>query len=130
MRRLIRLAFVILTVVLTTGMSVCTKKVETNTPGPGGLPQGIVEENAPHAESESKYPVYPGATERATNVYETPDSIQDVRAHYVELLDMEPEFRDAERVAMTFETDDYILVLLPLPSESGGGTEISFTDKN
>ncbi len=107
----------------------CPGAIEKNEPGPGGLPKGIVEEGTP-PETEEDFPIYPGAVKRASGVYDSRDPIFTVREYYVELLGMEPVILDERGEALTFKTDQYTLVLLPMSSASGGGTEISFQSKD
>ncbi|MFH1676167.1 MAG: hypothetical protein ABIC40_04000, partial [bacterium] len=107
----------------------CVKNIEQNEKGPGGLPKVKVEENRPPA-TNTDYPVYPGATLRATNVYETRDSIDQVKSYYKDLLNMEPEIPDEPKEmegteVFTFITPEYELVILALLSAEGG-TEIHF----
>lgn len=103
----------------------CVKTVERTRSGPGGLPTGVVHEGETPA-GDHDLPVYPGATRRATNVYQTPDGIEKVKAYYVDLLGVEPEVRDSAGDALTFSMPNFKLVLLRMPSSGGGGTEISF----
>jgi hypothetical protein len=107
----------------------CRRSIQRNDPGPGGLPRGIVEEGRPTLSGE-EYPVYSGAIERSRGVYETTDSIAEVRSYYAELLGMEPERTGQHGDVLRFETAEFTLVLLPLTPSAGGGTEIRFTPKN
>lgn len=108
-------------------LTACPKQIETNEPGPGGLPRGIVSSDEGVAPIDEDWPVYEGAQRRLRGVYETPDPIEDVKAWYSELLGMEPEILDPSGQALTFETDEYILVLMPIMGAAG--TEIRFTSK-
>jgi len=121
---------VLLIVCMSAGCLVsCRRTIPRNDPGPGGLPRGIVEEGRPTLADE-EYPVYKGAIERSRGVYETRDLIAEVRSYYVELMGIEPERTGERGEVLRFETDEFTLILLPLPPSAGGGTEIRFTPKN
>jgi len=122
--RLIFLMIAILSVAL---LPACPKRIETNEPGPGGLPRGIVSSDTGIASGDVDWPVYEGAQRRLQGVYETPDPIEDVKTWYSELLEMEPAILDPAGQALTFETEEYILVLMPM--DGATGTEIRFTSK-
>jgi hypothetical protein len=110
--------------VLFTGAG-CKKGAEKNVPGPGGLPSGIVRsENAPASETE--FPVFPGATQRATGVYETSASMDEVVAFYKQQFGVDPEITGAQGETRTFRRPQYTLVIL---SSVTGGTEINFAVK-
>lgn len=108
-------------------LSGCKTTVETNEPGPGGLPKGIVEEGSPSL-NDHDFPVYPDSVQRATGVYETEDSIESVNQYYTELLGFSPvNLDESSDEALTFETGEYILVIFPLSIGDITGTEIRFT---
>jgi hypothetical protein len=83
--------------------------------------------NTTETEGDSKYPVYPGATRRSGATYETSDSLEQVKTYYTELLGVEPAARDEGGNAFTYTTAEFLLVIVRLPYESGGGTEINFS---
>ncbi len=126
MHRNSRLLLVILLVSLSMLLVACPKTVEKNEAGPGGLPKGVVDEGtAP--DSENDWPTYPDSTERAPGVFETTASMDTVMNYYAELLGVHPEVRDPRGETYTFETDFYILALVPRQVNGAAGTEISFT---
>ncbi|MCX6645453.1 MAG: hypothetical protein NTY09_03720 [bacterium] len=125
MCRYSRLPVIIACLIVLAVVSGCkTTSVRRNTSGPGGLPRGIVEEGAPPP-PESDYPVYPGSVLKTVGVYETTDSISTVGNYFNELLGITPLSNDPNQETLTFETDEFTLLCLPLPDE--GGTEIRFT---
>jgi hypothetical protein len=95
---------IVLTGLITVLLTACPKRIETSEPGRGGLPRGIVETEQPPSEA----------------------LIADVRDYYIDLLGIQPEIRDENREVFTFVTDDYTLVLIPMPGTPSGGTEIDF----
>lgn len=108
-------------------LSGCKTTVETNEPGPGGLPKGMVDEDSP-ALDDQDFPVYPDSIQRATGVYETGDSFESVIQYYTELLGFSPvKLGEISGEILTFETGEYILLILPLPIGDTIGTEIRFT---
>ena len=118
----IRYASLIVACCLVVVCFACSKKVQTTPKGPGGLPTGIVQSNAPPLEEKQNYPIYEGAKQRAVGVYETTDPITKVKEYYINLLGIQPVSKDLEKRTFTFETAEFTLVLLPLD----GGTEIRF----
>ncbi|MCK4719785.1 hypothetical protein KAU08_03955 [bacterium] len=105
----------------------CKTTVETNEPGPAGLPKGIVDEGSPSLDDQD-FPVYPDSVQRATGVYETGDSFESVIQYYTELLGFSPvEVGGISGEILTFETGEYILMILPLSIGDTIGTEIRFT---
>ena len=121
-----RIALAVLVGLLLFGLSACPKKPVQNVPGPGGLPRGIVEEgNAPDMDPDD-LPLYPGATKRAAGAYETTASLEQVITWYRDKLGVEPEIRGEHGETRAFVMDAYEVVLVPVPEEAGGGTEINF----
>jgi len=107
-------------------LTACPKPVEQSQPGPGGLPTGIIEGSS-SPPTDVEYPAYPGSVELSNNKFETSDFIDEVRDYYADLLGIEPETMDELAEVYTFTTEDYELVLIPIPYESGGGVEINFS---
>jgi len=104
----------------------CPKEVEQNELGPGGLPKGIVT-SEPAPLEDSDFPVFPGAEKRANNVYQTDADLSEVVEWYATNLQLHPETRGEEGDIRAFITEAYEVALVPIPPESGGGTEIYFT---
>jgi len=120
-----RFALAVLAGLFLFSLSACPKRVTPNDPGPGGLPKGIVEEGIPPDE-DPDLPLFPGATKRAAGVYQTTASIEQVITWYADKLGIEPEVRGEHGETRAFVMVAYELVLVPVPAEAGGGTELYF----
>jgi hypothetical protein len=127
MSRVARLPIIMLAILSVALLVACPKRIETNEPGPGGLPRGIVSNDSNVTADQEDWPIYEGAHRRLKGVYETSDPIGDVKAWYSELLGVQPVILDPSGQALTYETDEYILVLMPMMGQTG--TEIRFTSK-
>jgi hypothetical protein len=105
----------------------CPKPVEQSQPGPGGLPTGIIEGSSTPPGAETDYPVYPGAVNLSLGKYESRDTITEVKEYYIDLLGIEPTSREEFGDVYTFTTDEFTLILIPIPRTAGGGVEINFS---
>jgi hypothetical protein len=125
MRSIPHIPVIIACLIIFTVISGCKNTgIRKNTTGPGGLPRGLVEQGTPQM-PETDYPVYPGSVLKTVGVYETTDPISTVQSYYSELLNIEPAPTNPSQGMLTFQTDQFTLVCLSMPNESG--TEIRFT---
>jgi hypothetical protein len=122
-RKILVLLFCLLVVLIAVS---CAKPLEKSKLGRGGLPTEAVKETeaAPSAD-ESKLPLYPGATRKATGSYVTSDSMETVVDYYAKLLNMEPEVKGERLQTRAFTTPEYQLMIVPIET-SPPGTEIHF----
>ena len=130
MRMSTRLFLPLLTCALVLSAIGCPKPVETGEVGRGGLPIQRVEEGAPPQVEEYDYPVYPGAVEEVPGEFHTNDAMDQVREYYENELNVTPVSFDVEGEALTFDTEEFKLILLQLPDSAGGGTQIRFELKD